>query len=356
MAITKDTLDSIGHPESELLEYKAVLPPAGTIAQLICAFANTKGGAIVLGVVDQGKGITINGLSDEFRAAQITAKAINLLSPTPLVNSEYVVHDGKQLFVIEVLQSGKEVSFGGKVYFRSGDRTTLKPAEPVKLLTEPGIEKLRKAFAQQRTACTEARAKLLDHYESVLRILDDLAKLLYPQGPSVPTNNPEGKMLMRILFSSCADTFETFMSDLLYQIYLAQPNVLKSEAPVTVKEVLDNTTMDEFIRWYAKEKLKKLERGSVRGFIDENKSIRPLKVFDQVRIDEIQRTMQIRHLYTHKNGVVDDKFRQFFPATKVNDEYLMTLHEFLKRFEYLADAIRAVDDEARKVFNLALYS
>lgn len=56
MAITKDTLDSIGHPESELLEYKAVLPPAGTIAQLICAFANTKGGAIVLGVVDQEKG------------------------------------------------------------------------------------------------------------------------------------------------------------------------------------------------------------------------------------------------------------------------------------------------------------
>jgi hypothetical protein len=30
-------------------------------------------------------------------------------------------------------------------------------------------------------------------------------------------------MLMRILFSSCADTFETFMSDLLYEIYLAKP-------------------------------------------------------------------------------------------------------------------------------------
>jgi predicted HTH transcriptional regulator len=65
------------------LEYKAVLPPAATIAQLVCAFANTKGGAIVLGVVDQGKGISINGLSDEFRAVPITRKAIDLLSPTP---------------------------------------------------------------------------------------------------------------------------------------------------------------------------------------------------------------------------------------------------------------------------------
>ena len=89
---------------------------------------------------------------------------------------------------------------------------------------------------------------------------------------------------------------------------------------------------------------------------DENKSIKPLKVFDQARIDEIQRTMQIRHLYTHQNGIVDDKFRQYFPLAKVNDEYPMTLDAFLKRFEYLADAIEAVDNEARKVFNLALYS
>jgi predicted HTH transcriptional regulator len=63
MDIPQETLDRIGQPESELLEYKAVLPPAATIAQLVCAFANTKGGAIVLGVVDEGDGILINGLS-----------------------------------------------------------------------------------------------------------------------------------------------------------------------------------------------------------------------------------------------------------------------------------------------------
>jgi hypothetical protein len=40
----------------------------------------------------------------------------------------------------------------------------------------------RGVFADDnRKACTAARAKLLDHYESVLRILDDLGKLLYPK-------------------------------------------------------------------------------------------------------------------------------------------------------------------------------
>src|ERR1051326_2135244 len=188
MIIAQETLARIGQPESEFLEYKAVLPPAATVAQLICAFANTKGGAIVLGIADQGNGISINGLSDEFRAVQITRKAIDLLSPTPVVSYDYVDHGGKRLFVIEVPQSGKEVSFGGKAFIRTGDRTTPKQAAPVKPLIEPGIEKLRKALADDRKACTEARAKVLDHYESVLRILDDLRHLLYPMGPSVATD------------------------------------------------------------------------------------------------------------------------------------------------------------------------
>jgi hypothetical protein len=97
----------------------------------------------------------------------------------------------------------------------------------------------------------------------VLRILDDLVKLLYPRGSSLPTDNPEGKMLMRILFSSCADMFEMFMSD-LYEIYSAKPRTLKSEATVTVEEVLDCSDMQEFITRYAREKLEGLARWSRR--------------------------------------------------------------------------------------------
>jgi predicted HTH transcriptional regulator len=116
-----------------------------TVAQLICALANTKGGAIVLGVVDDGKQVIINGLSDEFRAVQMTRKAIDLLSPVPAVRYDYVIHQGKRLFVIEVPQSSAEVSLGGKVYVHTGERTTLKQAEPVKTITDPGIGRLSKA-------------------------------------------------------------------------------------------------------------------------------------------------------------------------------------------------------------------
>lgn len=356
MNIAQDILDRIGQPEDEQLEYKAVLPPAATVAQLIGSLANAKGGAIVLGVAEDGKGMVVNGLSDEFRAVQITRKAIDLLSPMPGVQYDYVVHQGKRLFVIEVKKAATEVSLGGKVYVRVGRRTTVKQPVPTKAIQDAGIARLSKELEEDRKSCTAARAKLLDHYESVLRILDDLANLLYPMGSSVPTDNPEGKMLMRILFSSCADTFETFMSDLLYEIYLAKPQTLKSEATVTVREVLDCSDMQEFIARYAKERLKKLQRGSVKGFIADNKAIKSLSVFDESRIEEIEKILQIRHLYTHQNGIVDDRFRKSFPFTRVNDEYRMTLDEFLNRFEYLAQAIETVDDAARKDFKLAAFS
>jgi hypothetical protein len=356
MSIAPDILDQIGQPESERMEYKAVLPPAATVAQQIAAFANAKGGAIVLGVFDNGNGILINGLSDEFRAVQITRKAIDLLSPPPAVTYDYIVHASKRLFVIEVQKSAAAVLLGGKSYVRTGDRTVLTQAVPGKAIRNSGIDRLSTIFKTSRTSCTAARAKLLDHYESVLLILDDLSKLVYPKGATVPTDNAEGKMLMRILFSSCADNFEIFLSDLLYEIYLAKPETLKSNAQVTVKEVLDCTDMQEFIIRHAKSKLKKLQRGSVKGFISDNKQIKSLNVFDAATQEEIEKLLQIRHLYAHQNGLVDERFREYFPAANLNDEFRMTLDEFLSRVEYLAQAIEAVDTAARSDYQLASFS
>jgi predicted HTH transcriptional regulator len=90
MDISQEVSGLIGGPEGLRLEYKAVLPPARTVAQLICSFANAEGGFIVLGVAETNGKITINGLSEEFRATAITHKAMDLLSPKPSVDYQYI--------------------------------------------------------------------------------------------------------------------------------------------------------------------------------------------------------------------------------------------------------------------------
>ena len=76
----------IGKPENEKIAYKAVLPPARSIGQMIAAFANTSGGYIVLGVVESQNDFVVNGLSEDFHAISVTHKAIDLLSPKPNVS------------------------------------------------------------------------------------------------------------------------------------------------------------------------------------------------------------------------------------------------------------------------------
>jgi hypothetical protein len=95
---------------------------------------------------------------------------------------------------------------------------------------------------------------------------------------------------------------------------------------------------------------------TLKGFIVDNKQIKSPGVFDGTRQEEIEKILQIRHLYAHQNGIIDDRFREYFPATKLNDEYQMTLDAFLRHFEYLAQAIYAVDRAARNDYQLAPFA
>jgi hypothetical protein len=56
----------------------------------------------------------------------------------------------------------------------------------------------------------------------------------------------------------------------------------------------------------------------------------------------VEKILQIRHLYSHRNGIIDEKFQGYFPNAKLNEEHRMTLDEFLEKFELLgADNKRA---------------
>lgn len=173
--------------------------------------------------------------------------------------------------------------------------------------------------------------------------------------PETPTDIQEGKILSRILFTSIVDNFETYLSDLLYEIFLANPATLKSPQLVTIEEVLNCTDLQEFVKYWAKQKIGKLQKGSVKGFIKENKQISQLGVLDEPSEDEIEKILQIRHLYSHRNGVVDEKFLQFFVGQfQLNSEHRMAISEICDKLEYLAQVVSQIDQAASAKFKLAL--
>ncbi|WP_299676354.1 ATP-binding protein [uncultured Dokdonia sp.] len=347
----------IGKPESEVLEYKTSLPPSKNMAQLICSFANTSGGYIILGVTKESGRVETIGLSQEFRSNAITRKAIDQLTPKPEVNYGYVTYNDKNLFVIQVKKSESElIFFDNKAYQRTGSRTTVTIVDEASF--DPNGYKelniLNNKLINSFDNSTNSKIDLLNHYKSVLKIIDNSRLLLYPVSAELPTTNSEGKILTRILYSSYVDTFEGYLSDLLYEIYITKPDTLREHQEVTVKEVLNCSDIEEFVRYIAKKKIGKLQRGSVKGFIKDNIPISSLNIITEDDQDTIEKILQIRHLFSHRNGIVDEKFLKYFQGNfQLNSEFELSIKQIIEKMEYLLNIIEKIDKKAIDKFRLS---
>jgi len=352
--INKDVVESLlEKQESNSLEFKAVLPPSRLLAKLISSFANTEGGYLLLGVLGTND---IKGLSGDFYATDTVHKAIDLLNPKPIVNYEYLDIQGKRIFVIKVEKSNTDILFSEDKYIREDDKTILISTEE-DFFTSTSYPKLSEIYStlnEQSENATEAKKKYFKHIQSILKIMDDLKRILYPNNIDMSTSNQEGKILSRILYSSFADNFETYMSDLLYEIFLAKPETLKSKQTVTIREVLNCTDLQDFIEYWAKQKIGKLQKGSVKGFIKDTPQIENLEVLEDNEIKEIDKLLQIRHLYSHRNGVVDDKFLKYFPnIAELNSEFTMSINNIVQKLEYFIDVVNRLDNKAIEIYSLA---
>ncbi len=354
MSLKEEMLDLIKQPKNVKVEFKAVLPPSRVIAKIIASFANAEGGYLILGVLDDG---TPKGLSGDFFATETVHKAIDLLTPRPIVNYEYVDVSGKRLFVIKTEKSTDEILFENNKYIRQGEKTLLFTVESAKEFSSqkyPKISQLFNNLTAQSESSTESKRKYFEHIKSILKIIDDLGNILYPDSVDSVTTNQEGKILSRILYSSFTDNFETYLSDLLFEIFLAKPETLKSEQTVTITEVLNCSDIQDFINYWAKQKIGKLQKGSVKGFIEDTKQIKDLAILGKEAIKEIDKLLQIRHLFSHRNGIVDEKFLKFYPnIAPSNSEFNMPMSDIVLKLEYLIDIANKIDVSAIQKYSLA---
>ncbi|MDR6525690.1 hypothetical protein J2787_001060 [Chryseobacterium rhizosphaerae] len=122
------------------------------------------------------------------------------------------------------------------------------------------------------------------------------------------------------------------------------------------EDVLNCADIQEFITFWAKEKIGKLQKGSVKGFIADNKQIKDLNAIDSTTQNEIEKILQIRHLYSHRNGIVDEKFLKYFPSGYPNgSEHQMSIEEVLNKIEYLSGIVNNIDNAAMVKYSLSTF-
>lgn len=250
----KKLLDMLAKLEGEV-EFKAVLPPSRALAKIVASIANTDNGVLIIGINKSSKfEYEMVGVDRDYYINSIVNKAISLLDPQPIVRNSYLNIDGKQIYILEIDKSSKDILFDSKIYIRENSDIVLKDAKEmlnIAALENDFLNNIIRELLQEIGKSTYAKRVLIDHYVGILKIFNDFSRVLFPEKINIPTHIYEGKILVKMLFSSAVDNFELYLSQLLYEIYLAKPQTLKSKQEVTIEEVLACSDMDEFIQYIA---------------------------------------------------------------------------------------------------------
>lgn len=112
----------IGQGVSQHLEFKTGAPNVKVLAREVCAFANSGGGTIALGIADDGK---VRGVSNyKYKIETIQSRLVKAISPTIGISLTPIEVEGKTVLLIDVPESfNRPYTFEGKVFKRVGDKT-----------------------------------------------------------------------------------------------------------------------------------------------------------------------------------------------------------------------------------------
>ena len=114
----------ISRGENEETEFKWVMPSPSRLARTLCAFANAKGGTILIGVREPD---SITG-TDPSRLAYVVEQASSYLDPKPKIQYEVVTVNSLPIAVITVQRSRVLVTSRDGVLVRRGSSDVTMPA------------------------------------------------------------------------------------------------------------------------------------------------------------------------------------------------------------------------------------
>lgn len=137
-----ELLDILRNGESASVEFKETLNK--DISKAVCAFANTKGGRILIGVKDDGTPIGVNGSRD----SQEISDQLQKLRPMPRFLIEEIPIAKTKIISIEVEESTTLISSNNTVYIRVGTNNYPLSIDEV---IEKSAESLRIFFDQIKT-------------------------------------------------------------------------------------------------------------------------------------------------------------------------------------------------------------
>jgi predicted HTH transcriptional regulator len=149
-------------------EFKATLPAPGSIAKSLCAFANTKGGNLFVGINDSGLTVGVHNRKAELDKLE---NALSLILPVPELNVKTVIIKDRDILYIEIKEGNN------KPYYVSDDNKTQAYVRSGAVNLPAGKKEL-KTYIKSRSR-TEEDKKGLKNDEKVVKNLFEQERRLH---------------------------------------------------------------------------------------------------------------------------------------------------------------------------------
>lgn len=105
-------------PESDVLDYKKIIPEDKELTKHVCAFANTHGGHIIFGIEESGGGgypIAINGISEKINKERNERIILSNIFPRLQIKQKIVENEkGNPFLILQIPDSGQKPHFDNK--------------------------------------------------------------------------------------------------------------------------------------------------------------------------------------------------------------------------------------------------
>lgn len=167
------------------------------------------------------------------------------------------------------------------------------------------------------------------------------------------------QLWVEMMLTHTVDSFNVYLSDVLYSVFKARPEILRSNEQTTIQKVLEFGSMDEFINYWAIRKVDELSYGGffeVKKFL--TKKIGLEDNFDEKELQGVVEAIAFRNIIVHNRGRVNERFlrdcgRQDF---KLGDEVNLSRDEAGALCQSIENITRFIDSSLISKFGEKLFA
>ncbi|MFD3982492.1 hypothetical protein ACFWR6_28255 [Streptomyces griseus] len=209
---------------------------------------------------------------------------------------------------------------------------------------------------------------ILKEYEHLLNAVGSAFSEIAPDGPETlfPGHYQRRERMRKTVkdltpasaelgLTRCVENFLSYLSDILTDALIARPELLKSQEQVSLEEVLEHGSIDDFVSWAAEKRVAQL---SFKG-LDEIAQYISKRLGLQLHRDEtdwlkLKKGVALRNLIVHRRSIIDQRFIHLTKekSLKKGDVYETTMNDYVRTAESAMKIVGEFDTEVSTKFSI----